>query len=95
MVAWNASPYGSPQDGYGYAGAAAAAANELVPGRSKQPTGARLKIMRCVQIKAPEDKKPLLDIGLGLGLDLDSQVTGESKQEELWGFCSWDYLVCC
>ena len=75
MVAWNASPYGAPQDGYGYAGAAAAAAaNELLPGRSKQPTGARLKIMRCIQIKAPEDKKALLDFGLGMGLDLDSQV---------------------
>lgn len=36
--------------------------------------GARLKVMRCVQLKAPEDKRALLDFGLGVGVDLDRQV---------------------
>lgn len=40
----------------------------------QQPTGARLKVMRCVQLKAPESKRALLDFGLGVGVDLDRQV---------------------
>lgn len=40
----------------------------------QQPTGARLKVMRCVQLKAPDSKRPLLDFGLGVGVDLDRQV---------------------
>lgn len=40
----------------------------------RQPTGARLKITRCFQFNRPEDKTPLLDIGAGVGVDLDSQV---------------------
>lgn len=39
------------------------------------PTGARLKVMRCVQLKAPEDKRALLDFGLGVGVDLDRQAS--------------------
>eukprot|EP00877_Chromochloris_zofingiensis_P013305 jgi/Chrzof1/8228/Cz03g02080.t1 len=39
----------------------------------RQPTGARLKITRCFQFNRPEDKTPLLDIGAGVGVDLDSQ----------------------
>eukprot|EP00775_Hariotina_reticulata_P007042 gene7042-7256_t len=39
----------------------------------RQPTGARLKVMRCVQLKAPENKRALLDFGLGVGVDLDRQ----------------------
>ncbi|WIA08490.1 hypothetical protein OEZ85_007925 [Tetradesmus obliquus] len=39
----------------------------------QQPTGARLKVMRCVQLKAPDSKRPLLDFGLGVGVDLDRQ----------------------
>jgi hypothetical protein len=40
----------------------------------QQPTGARLKVMRCVQLKAPESKRALIDFGLGVGVDLDRQV---------------------
>jgi hypothetical protein len=40
----------------------------------QQPTGARLKVMRCVQLKAPESKRALIDFGLGVGVDLDNQV---------------------
>jgi hypothetical protein len=40
----------------------------------QQPTGARLKVMRCVQLKAPDSKRALLDFGLGVGVDLDRQV---------------------
>lgn len=39
----------------------------------QQPTGARLKVMRCVQLKAPESKRALIDFGLGVGVDLDRQ----------------------
>lgn len=44
----------------------------------QQPTGARLKVMRCLQLKAPESKRALLDFGLGVGVDLDRQVGVES-----------------
>lgn len=40
----------------------------------QQPTGARLKVMRCVQLKAPDSKRALLDFGMGVGVDLDRQV---------------------
>lgn len=40
----------------------------------QEPTGARLKVMRCVQLKAPDSKRALLDFGLGVGVDLDRQV---------------------
>ncbi len=40
----------------------------------QQPSGARLKVMRCVQLKSPESKRALLDFGLGVGVDLDRQV---------------------
>lgn len=40
----------------------------------QQPTGARLKVTRCVQLKAPDSKRALLDFGVGVGVDLDRQV---------------------
>jgi len=46
----------------------------------QQPTGARLKVMRCVQLKAPESKRALLDFGLGVGVDLDRQVGAQRRQ---------------
>ncbi|GBF90334.1 hypothetical protein Rsub_02440 [Raphidocelis subcapitata] len=38
----------------------------------RMPSGARLKVMRCLQFKAP-NKRPLMDLGVGVGLDLDRQ----------------------
>eukprot|EP00879_Flechtneria_rotunda_P032985 GHRR01036493.1.p2 GENE.GHRR01036493.1~~GHRR01036493.1.p2 ORF type:complete len:131 (+),score=39.32 GHRR01036493.1:973-1365(+) len=43
------------------------------PAHRQQPTGARLKVTRCVQLKAPENKRALLDFGIGVGVDLDRQ----------------------
>jgi hypothetical protein len=56
----------------------------------QQPTGARLKVMRCVQLKAPESKRALVDFGLGVGVDLDRQV-GVLNHGEL----SHHTMFCC
>ncbi len=52
----------------------------LTLGQAGQPTGARLKIMRCAQLW-PQQKlkgRPLVDLGVGVGYDLDKQVGGRS-----------------
>lgn len=64
--------YPAAQQGYGYMGM-----QQQQPQHNQyrqQPSGARLKVMRCVQLKAPESKRALLDFGLGVGVDLDRQV---------------------
>jgi hypothetical protein len=58
----------------------------------QQPSGARLKVMRCVQLKAPESKRALLDFGLGVGVDLDRQV--RLRKMLLGGLQNWSCFVC-
>jgi hypothetical protein len=48
-----------------------------------QPSGARLKLVRSLQLFHPDGKpgglngsRPLLDLGLGINLDLDHNVCG-------------------
>lgn len=53
--------------------------------------GARLKVMRCVQLKAPEDKRALLDFSLGVGVDLDRQVR-RYRQHIICA--SWPHAMC-
>jgi hypothetical protein len=67
--------YPAGQQGYGYmpAGLQQQQPPQHTPYR-QQPTGARLQVMRCMQLKAPESKRALLDFGLGVGVDLDRQV---------------------
>jgi hypothetical protein len=60
-------------DGYMPAGLQQQQPPQQTPYR-QQPTGARLKVMRCLQLKAPESKRALLDFGMGVGVDLDRQV---------------------
>lgn len=64
---------GGGHDGYMPAGLQQQQPPQQTPYR-QQPTGARLKVMRCVQLKAPESKRALLDFGMGVGVDLDRQV---------------------
>jgi hypothetical protein len=63
---------GAHQAAGGYLPAGQAAAQQQ--GYRQQPMGARLKVTRCLQLKAPESKRALLDFGLGVGVDLDRQV---------------------
>ncbi|KAF8072590.1 Cbwd1 [Scenedesmus sp. PABB004] len=69
--------YVGDYDGPYYPANAAAAAQQQQPGAPapyrQQPTGARLKVTRCVQLKAPDSKRALLDFGVGVGVDLDRQ----------------------
>lgn len=58
----------------------------------QQPTGARLKVMRCVQLKSPESKRALLDFGLGVGVDLDRQVSVLCK--DCWWAASHSWQLC-
>lgn len=69
---YDGSYYPQQQPAYGYP-AGTAPQQRQQPYR-QQPTGARLKVMRCVQLKAPDSKRALLDFGLGVGVDLDRQV---------------------
>ncbi|KIZ03416.1 hypothetical protein MNEG_4545 [Monoraphidium neglectum] len=43
-------------------------------GARRAPNGARLKVMRCVHLKNPEQRRPLVDFGVGLSVDLDRQA---------------------
>jgi hypothetical protein len=48
-------------------------------GARRAPNGARLKVMRCVHLKNPEQRRPLVDFGVGLSVDLDRQVRGQDR----------------
>ena len=56
------------------AGSLFGAGDGAASGGRRAPTGARLKIMRCLQLKAPDGRRNVFDLGLGVALDLDCQV---------------------